>query len=78
MEGLLNLQPGPTRGDWYSKGHRLIKALRQIEEVQQSWLVLSSIGFCWNVCDHKTEAIVIVLHLKKVMYVPFMLNIVQA
>ena len=33
MEGLLSLQPGPTRGDWYSKGHRLIKALSQIEEV---------------------------------------------
>ena len=33
MEGLLNLQPGPTRGDWYSKGHRLINALRQIEQV---------------------------------------------
>ncbi len=33
MEGLLNLQPGPTRGDWYSKGNRLVNALRQVEEV---------------------------------------------
>ena len=36
LEGLLGLQPGPTRGDWYSKGHRLMNALRQIEEVHMS------------------------------------------
>ncbi|KAK9844745.1 hypothetical protein WJX74_006256 [Apatococcus lobatus] len=53
MEGLLGLQPGPTRGDWYSKGHRLINALTQIEEgmVQGEFRELPSIKVVVAPCN---------------------------